>query len=264
MSRIREKMNELQREHSLHIYRAALNSCLRVTPPNTIKSARVSGERGAPDQTQVKKLRARIVKQITGEPGEPLRSAIVRQGDNGQAILLDISEGADSMPLVIARNRNHGAQTVDALSYILANTYIKYKKEWGSRRIRRPAARMAVTTAQSWRSAASVLSKRAGHFMGGWSAVAQAIGGSGLNKAIPANATISRGGMVKVTEADGIITIHAKNTQARSKGISRYTQQVLDERFIAEAEYFAEVFSEPFIKAVKKHLKKLILQDAHP
>lgn len=227
---------------------AGLRSTLQVTLPNNIKTARAN----TVSQQPVKDLQKRITADIVGSDGQ-LRKAAWNKYANGWT---DFEGNGGNAPLVIPKGRFSGNR-VDAYKAIKAGTRIARRQGYkAAHRYALPGQELQATTAASWRAAEKRLRNRAGNFLAGWSAAAQAIGSKNLSKFLPKKATVSRSGEATEPRLEGgKLNWSAVNNNAAGHHAARYTQTVLRKRLAQETAYYAKEFKQYMLAALQKKSK---------
>lgn len=243
-----------RRKFQLNILRAAFNSVLAVTPPNEPGNKVLS-------QAAVKRLRRRILLDVIG--GDDLKNPNLRTAvPNREGVPFLFRGDGGNMPLVVPRVKNKRARSQLGLvspAWVIAQ-YTKLKQRRGT------AHRYAVggvafrwVSAKDWVAAAKELQLRAGHLLGGWDAAARRIASGTLDKVLPRNARVKRGGWSSVPEdaGDDVLEWEAENPNAESRHVAQYVRRHLQARLGREARYYAEVFRKHYLEAVRKHARRM-------
>lgn len=251
---IRETIRTNYAEMVRRVYVAAYNSVLRVTLPNNPATAKKSGRtQGPPNQAAVKKLRERIKVQVLGKNG-PRRARLFWK--NHQLWRADTVNPDSALKLIVPiGKRPKGVKVVDAMDYIKQHSFVRAAGHKVAQRVVGADAPWAVTTAGSWQRAAKALSLRAGEMLSGWAAVEDRLGVQSLSKAIPANATVHRGGTVSISTNGDVLDFTARNTQCASVQAADYLIRYLEQRLQHEVEYFAALFLKYYLRSMQKHLR---------
>lgn len=250
----RDFVSRERRKFQLNILRAAFNSVVAVTPPNEPGNKVLS-------QAAVKRLRQRILRDVIGS--EDLKNPDLRTAvPNREGVPFLFRGDGGNMPLVVPRVKNKRARSLLGLvnpAWVIAQ-YTKIKQRKGTaHRYAMGGVAFRWVSAKDWVAAAKELQLRAGHLLGGWDAAGRRIASGALDKVLPKNARVKRGGWASVPEEgkDDVMEWEAENPNAESRHVARYVARHLQARLGREARYYAEVFRKHYLEAVRKSARRM-------
>lgn len=243
-----------RRKFQLNILRAAFNSVVAVTPPNEPGNKVLS-------QAAVKRLRQRILRDVIGS--EDLKNPNLRTAvPNRDGVPFLFRGDGGNMPLVVPRVKNRRARSLLGLvsPARVIEQYTRIQQRRGTaHRYATGGVAFRWVSARDWVAAAKELQLRAGHLLGGWDAAARRVASPALDKVLPRNARVKRGGWASVPEDAGgdVLVWEAENPNAESRHVARYVERHLQARLNSEARYYAEEFRKYYLEAVRKYARRM-------
>lgn len=219
--------------------KATANEVLKYTLPNTpsnVDNKQSASKSLGAMKTNLKKLRQRIVNNITGKK---IPSAIPAKTG---AIIKGTTTAPTHLPYVVKRKGKSKKYQVqpplytsspdELVKYIEDNSIIDAKKT-ADRKRKKGAKFMWVDSPKTVRAAAAILAKRAGNLLSGWQTLLNKVAAlrgednNLLNKVLPADATVSSKGSGSLITTSDKSSIRATNN-AVAPATQGYQQRVVD------------------------------------